>query len=160
VGSLLKGVTSRPGVKDQGGPPRGGGSRRPVRGDFPECPRPRGEGGLSSEKGDHLSMSCRGDAGVRGSGLGKLPRSPEVLVSRRGFFVQTASSAAPLLPFPPCLRSHTSAFPPGCPTRSCGFVSWCGAAILVITNFFFFLLFSPVTRHQTLPPVGVLSRSV
>jgi hypothetical protein len=49
------------GWKIRWGPPRGGGSRRPVCGDFPEYPHPRGDvEGFSSEKGFPLLMSCCG----------------------------------------------------------------------------------------------------
>jgi hypothetical protein len=52
----LRPARPRPGVEDKAGPPRSGGSRRPLRGDFSMCLYPRGDGGGVVVRGEVSSL--------------------------------------------------------------------------------------------------------
>jgi hypothetical protein len=68
-----------------------------------------------------------GEAGVQGSSFGSYRTPPRY--SYRGIPVSfLASPAVPLRPFPPCLRSYSSALPSDCPPASVA--SFLGAARL------------------------------
>jgi hypothetical protein len=70
----------RPGVEDKAGPPRSGGNRRPIRGDFPVSIPPSGAGGSRNQKRGFLPHRI---AEVSGGGCWKCVKLASGPIERR-----------------------------------------------------------------------------